>query len=211
MMITTTGFFGEYSNLKYYRILHAKHAVGWTKYQGNSRNLQEVWRKVWEEREQVRHSASEVGNGCWNPTAAQMPGSVKHLWHNVHCHWMTGKEVGLGCVSVALLPSRVSCELLCPSLLLLLLLRLLVDLSYMSLKSVANLVSFDFNVSYSSCWGYFKKIKISQKISWRPILRWHGLDVNFSKNQLIHVQPFGDTGWTWIPQWGSARLLLALP
>ena len=27
-------------------ILHAKHS-GWTKYRGNSRNLQEVWRKVW--------------------------------------------------------------------------------------------------------------------------------------------------------------------
>jgi len=38
-----TGFFGEYSNLKYYRILHAKHTVWWTKYRGNSRNLQEVW------------------------------------------------------------------------------------------------------------------------------------------------------------------------
>jgi len=62
-----TGFFGEYSNLKYYRILHAKHTVGWTKYRGNSRNLQVVWRKVWEEREQVGHGASEVGNGCWNP------------------------------------------------------------------------------------------------------------------------------------------------
>jgi len=54
-----TRFFGEYSNLKYYRILHAKHTVGWTKYRGN---LQAVWRKVWEEREQVRHGASEVGN-----------------------------------------------------------------------------------------------------------------------------------------------------
>ena len=33
-----------------------------------------------------------------------MPGSMQqHLSHNVLCHWMTGKEVGLGCVSVALL------------------------------------------------------------------------------------------------------------
>jgi len=102
--ILRTRFFGEYSNLKSYRILHAKHTVWWTKYRGNSRNLQEVWSKVWEEREQVRHGASEVGNGCWNPRAVYMPGSMQqHLSHIVLCHWMTGKEVGLGCVSVPLL------------------------------------------------------------------------------------------------------------
>jgi len=33
-----------------------------------------------------------------------MPGSMQqHFSHNVYCHWMTGKEVGLGCVDVALL------------------------------------------------------------------------------------------------------------
>ena len=30
-----TEFFGEYSKSEYYRILHTKHTVGWTKYQGN--------------------------------------------------------------------------------------------------------------------------------------------------------------------------------
>jgi len=64
-----------------------------------------------------------------------------------------------------LLPSRVSCMLLCPSLLLLLLLYcillLLVDLSqvmwgptrHLGSLTAANWVSFDFIVSYSSCWG----------------------------------------------------------
>ena len=63
-----------------------------------------------------------------------------------------------------LLPSRVSCVLLCPSLLLLLhlccILLLLVDLSrsvmwgpsrHLGSLTAANWVSFDFNVSYSSC------------------------------------------------------------
>ena len=61
------------------------------------------------------------------------------------------------------LPSRVSCVLLCPSLLLLLLLccilLLLVDLSHvmwgpsrhLGSLTAANWVSFNFNVSYSSC------------------------------------------------------------
>ena len=64
-----------------------------------------------------------------------------------------------------LLPSRVSCVLLCTSLLLLLLLccilLLLVVLSqvmwgpsrHLGSLTAANWVSFDFNVSYSSCWG----------------------------------------------------------
>jgi len=63
-----------------------------------------------------------------------------------------------------LLPSRVLCVLLCPSLLLLLLLccillLLLVDLlqvmwgpsTHLGSLTAANWVSFDFNVSYSSC------------------------------------------------------------
>ena len=64
-----------------------------------------------------------------------------------------------------LLPSRVLCGLLCPSLLLLLLLcctlLLLVALSqvmwgpsrHLGSLTAANWVSFDFYVSYSSCWG----------------------------------------------------------
>ena len=64
-----------------------------------------------------------------------------------------------------LLPSRVSCVLLCTSLLLLLLLccivLLLVNLlqvmwglsRHLGSLTAANWVSFDFNVSYSSCWG----------------------------------------------------------
>ena len=67
-----------------------------------------------------------------------------------------------------LLPFRVSCAVLCPSLLLLLLLLLgfilllLVALvqvfwgpsRHLGSLTAANSVSFDFNVSYSSCWGY---------------------------------------------------------
>jgi len=67
-------------------------------------NKERKWRKDWEERMQVRHGASEVGSCCWNKRAVYVPGSMQqHFSHNVHCHWVTGKEVGLGCVSVALL------------------------------------------------------------------------------------------------------------
>jgi len=65
-----------------------------------------------------------------------------------------------------LLPSCVSCVLLCPSLLLLLLLccilLLLVDLlqvmwgpsRHLGSLTAANWVHFNLNVSYSPCWGY---------------------------------------------------------
>jgi len=77
-----------------------------------------------------------------------------------------------------LLPSRVSCVLLCPSLLLLLLLccilLLLVDLLWvlwgpsrnLGSSTAANWVSFDLNVSDSSCWGYslINTLKLKKKL-----------------------------------------------
>jgi len=75
-----------------------------------------------------------------------------------------GGAVDDGSVNAFLaVPSRVSCVLLCPSLLMLVLLccilLLLVDLSqvmwgpsrHLGSFTAANWVSFDFNVSYSSC------------------------------------------------------------
>ena len=94
--------------LKDYRILHAKHTVGWTKYRGNSRNLQEVWRKVWEggrksDTAQVRWVMVAETQGQYRYPA--VCSSICHTMYIVTA-WrriMTGKEVGLGCVSVALL------------------------------------------------------------------------------------------------------------
>jgi len=96
-----TEFFGEYQS----EILSHPTCKTHRRMNEISRKFPEFSRSVKKGlggREQVRHGASEVGNGCWNPRAVYIPGSVQqHLSHDVRCHWMTGKEVGLGCVSVA--------------------------------------------------------------------------------------------------------------
>ena len=66
--------------------------------------------KECEQRSGRRGSKSDTAQVRWvkgllKPKGSiDIPGSMQqHLSHDVHYHWMTGKEVGLGCVSVALL------------------------------------------------------------------------------------------------------------
>ena len=102
-----------------------------------------------------------------------------------------------------LLPSRMSCVLLCPSLLLLLLLRcillLLVDLSlvlwdpsrHLGSLTTANWVSFDFNVSYSSCWGYslINTLKLKNRSQFRTLFLPHRfIKIRHSHQQTISIE-----------------------